>query len=593
MLREEINKIMKGFSFDLAKPNKQVFNYVYKKSNSRERALIPANRYKNIYHIQKYETNSIKHVMSKKFISKLPDVDKASNIINEHIKNNSLIYQVIDYDVDGITSGAVSFLIFKKILKYKRYKIIVNKRQWKNGVNDTIIEQLLNIHKNKKIGLVITSDHGSSDGSRLKKLKEAGIDVIVTDHHTVSETNSPENIVDAFVNYKRSNSFFTNDITGATTIYFTLVYYILKYIKYNKSILDELYKLIPYVGLTVISDSVDMGDWVNRKLVKYMLNTLNSNRKLTPFWEIVKSKILNTWFIDQEFISFNLIPNLNSPGRIDDPNISFKLMVADNYFKAEELLSKINEINKKRKSIQNEAMKNLDLELTTNKISIAYKENISGIQGIIASKLLYKNKSSISFCFTGDNNDIASGSGRSINDKISLIEILNKLKNKNYIIRYGGHAAACGLEIKKDYIKDFYKDVNKLINDKIDIVHYTIDDIITDEKQLYKTFMANITELPYGQNYSQPLYISLFKLTSKKIIEKNDNIFLIGSLKLKTDNGWSKDEHKILYTVETEEEKEIILKHKYKELLIIYNIGLNNYKENKLNITAKKIHYLN
>ena len=348
---------------------------------------------------------------------------------------------------------------------------------------------------------------------------------------------------------------------------------------------------MPYVGLTTISDSVDMSDWVNRKFVKYTLNVLNSNRKLNYFWEVVREKVFKSWFIDQEFISFNLIAKLNSPGRIGDPTTSFKLMISDSYHKAEELLEEIEAINNERKNIQNKAMKNLDVELKNNKLTIAYKKDITGIQGIIASKLLFKNKSNIAFCFTNEHNNSLSGSGRSANKNISLIKLLNKLKNKDYIIRYGGHAGACGIEIKKDRVKDFYKDMETLINNSnISLVHHNVDDIITNERQIYKTFMANVAELPYGQNYPQPLYVSKFKLVNKKIIEKNGNMFLIGTVRLITDNGVSEETYKLLYTIDTIEEKQILLNNT-NELLIVYNIGLNKYKENRINITASNIYY--
>ena len=593
MLKELIKKEMENYGLKLSKPNRNVYKYILNKTKSRERALIPGNRYSNLYHIQKYEHNTLRYIMSSNFLKKLPDIDKAADILHKHITNNSLIYQVIDYDVDGIASGAVSFLIFKHILKYKRYKVIINNRSWRNGINDTIVNQILDINKNRKIGLMITSDHGSSDGNRLKTIKDNDIDVIVTDHHVPSEVNSPEEIVDAFVNHKRSNSLFTNDITGTAVIYFTLFYYALKYMKVNKDLIDEFYKLMPYVGLTTISDSVDMSDWVNRKLVKYTLNVLNSNRKLDYFWEVVKDKITSSWFIDQEFISFNLIARLNSPGRISDPSISFKLMIADTYSKAEELLEEITSINEERKNIQNEAMKNLDKEYVSKDLTVAYKKNISGIQGIIASKLLYKNRSSMSFCFTEEHSETISGSARSINKSISLIDVLNQLKHKDYIKRFGGHAAACGVEIEKNSLEQFFNDINKILeNKKLDMVTYTVDDIITNEQQLYKTFMANVAELPFGQNYSQPLYVSKFKLTNSRIIERNGNLFLVGNVKLITDEGLSSEEYKILYTIETEEEKEILRGRDFENLLIVYNIGLNKFKENRINITAEKIYYL-
>ena len=592
MFKENLRKELDKFNLKLIKPSKLVYDYVYEKTQSREQALLPANRYTNLHNIQKYENSRLRYIMDKRFLKNLPDVHKASDVINKHVKNNSLIYQVIDYDVDGITSGAVGFLMFKKIFNYKRYKVLVNNRSWKNGVNDTIVKTILEKHKSQPIGLVVTSDHGSSDGDRIQQLKDAGIDVIVTDHHLPSVTNSPLNIADAFVNHKRIDSLFTNDITGTAVLYYTYLYYALIHLKPNKDTINKFYDLLPYIGLTTISDSVDMADWVNRKFVKYTLNTLNSNKKLAPFWEVIKDTVFSGWFIDQEFISFNLVAKLNSPGRIGNPETSLKLMIADTPAAAHNLLEEIEELNNERKRIQNNAIKNLDVELVNDDISIAYKKDITGIQGIIASKLLYKNQTTIAFCFTDEYESTVSGSARSLSKDVSLIGLLNKLKDKDYILRYGGHAMACGVELKKDALETFYEDLKQVINTtNVDVNHFALDDVITDEKQLYKTFMANIAELPYGQNYSQPLYASKIKLINKKLIEKNGNTFLIGTIKLVTDQGLSKSNFKIFHTVTSDADKEKLKNAVNKEILAVYTLGLNKYKQNKINITAEKLYY--
>ena len=359
-IRKRVEEFAKNNGIRLKKPNQKVFKIVYDDTKSRERALICANRYTNEYNITKFKTTPLNVIMSKKFIKKLPDIDNAVDVIKKHMVNNSRILQVTDYDVDGITAGVIGYKVMKNIFKYKRFKVLINQRSWKNGMNDTIITTILEMHKKKPIGLVITSDHGSSDGSRLKKLMENGIDVVVTDHHLPSEVDPPKD-VNAWVNPKRYDSLFINDISGSAVLFFTYYYHYLKNFKIDKDTIDKFYKLLTYVGLTTISDSMDMRDIVNRKIVRYMLNLLNSETKIDAFWDTIKNELKSCWFIDQELLSFNLIPKLNSPGRISDPVISFRLMISEKEEEVLENLEAIYQINVERKVIQNKSKEELDI----------------------------------------------------------------------------------------------------------------------------------------------------------------------------------------------------------------------------------------
>jgi len=590
-IREELENFAKEHDIVIKKPNPKVYKLIYDKTKSRERALIVANRYDNEYHIVKYQTTSLNRILSRGFIGKLPDVDKAVDVMKEHMDKGSRIVQVTDYDLDGIAAGAVGYRIMKDIFGYKKFKVIVNQRSWKNGMNDTIINQILEMHRQRPIGLVITSDHGSSDGERLMRLKEAGIDVIVTDHHIPSETDPPDN-VDAWVNHKRPESMFLNDITGTAVLFMTYYYYYLKHLTLKDEIRDKFFKLLTYVGLTTISDSVDLKDYVNKKFVKFMLNMVNSEKPIDAFWNVVKERITSGWFVDQEFLSFNLIPRLNSPGRIGDPSLAFRLLIAKKQKEAEELLDEISNINDNRKILQNNAMDNLEVDLNNTLVSVAYKEGISGVQGILASKLMLKNNTPVNFCFTKNEEGILTGSGRG-KPGVNLIDILNGIRNKKYIVNFGGHKGACGIDIKEGYIEEFYKDVCKWLEEnksKLTEVKIEIDDIISNTKDLVKTFWANIAELPYGQNYERPVYLSKFKLLSSRIFTKHGNNFMVADIRLMTDNDKG-EVYKLLYSV-TPEELPIFNNLTYGDkLYVVYNIGLNK-KEGNMNtisITANKV----
>ena len=249
-------------------PNEEIMSYLSRYYKVLNKKIILSNRYKSIEEISKYLDIKLSDIIKKDFIYKyLPEVEQASNIINKHIRNNSRILLVHDSDTDGITSAAIAYKILTKLYNYLDIEVVINKRKYGNGINDQLSKEIIDIYKDRKFDLLITGDHGSHDRKNLTMLKEKlNIDVVVTDHHLYKEEEAPFNM-DAFVNPQIHKNDF-KDVTGAGIIYFTLVYSFLKY-KDNITIkeYDYIYYLLTYVGLTIISDFVNVGNFINRKIL--------------------------------------------------------------------------------------------------------------------------------------------------------------------------------------------------------------------------------------------------------------------------------------------------------------------------------------
>ena len=85
-------------------------------------------------------------------------------------------------------------LFCRDILGYKNYKQLINKREYGNGINNTLVKQILEINPS----LIISVDHGSSNGKQIDLLMDSGIKCIITDHHEVS-LETPPNKYSAFI----------------------------------------------------------------------------------------------------------------------------------------------------------------------------------------------------------------------------------------------------------------------------------------------------------------------------------------------------------------------------------------------------------
>ena len=124
--------------------------------NSTE-ATILANRTKDIDNLEKYTSPKLKDIMD---YNKLKDIDIATDLFIKHINNNSHIMLCTDKDQDGIGACSIMYVFLTEVLKYKNVSYNINERADGNGVNDRNVSEILELHKDRKVDLVIIADHG-------------------------------------------------------------------------------------------------------------------------------------------------------------------------------------------------------------------------------------------------------------------------------------------------------------------------------------------------------------------------------------------------------------------------------------------------
>jgi single-stranded-DNA-specific exonuclease len=109
------------------------------------------------------------------------DIIKATNRIIKAIKSNETINLVGDYDADGVTSTAIIVEFFRKALGVEVKYIIPNRFTDGYGISENIVKRIDD-------GIVITVDNGISSHEAAILCKEKGLDLIITDHHTVGDS---------------------------------------------------------------------------------------------------------------------------------------------------------------------------------------------------------------------------------------------------------------------------------------------------------------------------------------------------------------------------------------------------------------------
>lgn len=425
----------------------------------------------------------------------MPDMEIAVNRIIKGIENKEKIIIYGDYDVDGITS----ITVLKSFLEDRGIQVgqyVPNRLDEGYGLNKVAIEKIVN----EKYDLMITVDCGISGIEEIKYANSLGLEVIVTDHHEVGE-NLPEAI--AVVDAKRKdNQYPCRDLAGVG-VAFKLIQAIGMKLGLEEK---EYLKYLDIVCIGTISDIVPLvGE--NRVITKLGLRLVEQTKNMG-----LKSLLMSSGYknIDSTCISFGIAPRINACGRMGHADEALKLFLSNDIYEVNELTKKLNEYNtirqQKEKAIYEDAIKQIEKnKLYENSSIIVSGENWHhGVIGIVSSKItdLYF-KPSILLCNEGE---LSKGSGRSI-PGFDLHEALMKCQDE--IERFGGHAMAIGITIKKDNFEAFSKEFEKISKDaKIDeIVPIIKIDAKINLSDINKEIVESLKLLePFGEGNKTPIF---------------------------------------------------------------------------------------
>ena len=295
-------------------------------------------------------------------------------------------------------------------------------------------------------GVVITVDNGISAHKAIKKAKEKGLTVIVTDHHQAvtqeDEILLPE--ADIIVNPSIEEESEFHSLCGAG-----IAYYFVKQLL-GKDVIE----LLVMAAIATVADVVPLIG-PNRALVKQGIEALNQGYGVPGLLSLLQ--VMNKEIINEDDFGFCIGPILNATGRLLDngseKTLSFLLMSSTNP-KLEEVTQKFIDMNGCRKMITKKAIQQAEEDYKGDRPIVIYNPNLGeGIIGLVAGQFSEKYQCPV-ICFTKTKHGFLKGSGRSI-PEIHLKNTLDKMQN--LIVSYGGHAGAAGLSIKEENLDEFIK----------------------------------------------------------------------------------------------------------------------------------------
>ena len=459
----------------------------------------------------------------------LPDINKAVEIIEKYKNKKIIIYG--DYDCDGITA-TVTMLTGLKELGFNNVSYYIPRRKEGYGMNENSVQKIIS----ENYDLVITVDTGIVSVDYVKQFKDAGVEVVITDHHEPLRTGELPP-AGAVIDCKRSDSQYPfRDICGAEVAY-KLIHALFAY--ENKEFPREEY--LPLTILGTVADVMPLAD-ENRLLVKEGLELVHKNPNEAYkqlFTAIGKFPMLET--MKASDIAFYLGPLINASSRVGDFDFSINLLLnKDNKEICEECAKKLAEYNEERKKITEKiergAHKAVNIfypDIEENKVPmvIAGKDWNKGVVGIVASHIV--ETYGVPAIVMSVHDDKVSGSARSINE-ISMIKMLDYCKD--YLVSYGGHTGAAGLSLNLKDINAFREKLKEyshkyLSEDDYRVIHEVEAHLDLSEITLDNCLKVEAME-PFGEGNPEPRFYSEFCINSKRILGKNQD-----TLKIYAGNG--------------------------------------------------------
>ncbi len=434
----------------------------------------------------------------------LPDMDKACERIHYAIENGERITVFGDYDADGVTSTALLYSYLSSCGANVSY-YIPDRSGEGYGMNCDAIEVLAQ----RGTRLIVTVDNGISAIEEIAYAKALGIDVVVTDHHKVSD-QLPDAV--AVVDPHRGDSCCEFSEWAGVGVAFKLI-----------SALDnsEGYELLEeyadIIALGTIADIVPLvGE--NRIIVRSGIAFVNyalENKTLRKGITALLQESGSIGPLDASSLAFRIAPRINAAGRMGSAERALKLVLTDDESEAEEIAKEISQANAERQETESkitEAAVNIiesNPQIKYQRVIVVSGENWhQGVIGIVASRLTEKyGKPCI---VISENDDVSKGSGRSI-DGFSLYDGLTYCKD--VLVQYGGHTLAAGLSVEKDKIDEFRSKINEYAKTIERPVAELLIDCKLNPASINIDMLSSIEQLgPFGADNPQPVF-GLYNMT--------------------------------------------------------------------------------
>ena len=386
--------------------------------------------------------------------SEFRDMDRAAQRIADAVKGSETVTIYGDYDVDGATSAALLVELLRSLGLEAGYYI---PDRLLEGYGPTG-EALVQLAKDGS-SLIVTVDCGAMAHEALGMARDAGVDVIVVDHHKCASELPP---TAALVNPNRldeSDLAASHGHLAAVGLAFLLAIAVVRNLRGEGFFEDrkepDLIALLDLVALGTVADVAALHG-LNRAFVSQGLKVL-ARRERTGMAALIDASGLKRAPIASD-LGFALGPRINAGGRIGESTLGVRLLTTRDREEAREIAEQLSDLNKERRAIEAEVQEAAEAQIDAQHNMAVQVLSGSGwhpgVIGIVAGRIKEKTGKPAIVIAMDEADGSGKGSGRSISG-VDLGAAIIAAREQGLLVAGGGHAMAAGLTISNDQLSAF------------------------------------------------------------------------------------------------------------------------------------------
>jgi single-stranded-DNA-specific exonuclease len=460
----------------------------------------------------------------------LLNIDKAVACLFDALEKQKTILIVGDFDVDGATSTAVAIRALRSFGAKNVAFLVPNRFAFGYGLTPELVQVAV---KEFNPALIVTVDNGIANHAGVIAAKEAGIQVIITDHHLAAETLPP---ADAIVNPNQPHDLFPSKNIAGVGVIFYLMLALRRYLVECQWFVEQaipeptMSRLLDLVALGTVADVVPL-DHNNRILVHQGLQRIRAGQCVPGIRALLELANRNLKRVVAADLGFVVAPRLNAAGRLDDMSLGIESLLCDDLSRAREMVTILDQLNDERRVIEKDMqqqafqfLKKIQLDQTQlpRGICLFDPEWHQGVIGILAARIKdYFHRPVIAFALATDAE--LKGSARSVAG-IHIRDVLAQVATQypNLIGKFGGHAMAAGLTLPRAALDDFAKIFDQVVSSQLkeeDLHHALLSDGELQSDELTLEIAELLREAgPWGQTFPEPLFDGVFEIVEQRLL---------------------------------------------------------------------------
>jgi single-stranded-DNA-specific exonuclease len=460
-------------------------------------------------------------------IGTLAGVQAAAQLLWLHRQRGRLVLVIGDFDADGATSTA----LFVRALRSWGFAavdfLVPNRFEFGYGLTPQIVA----LAAQRQPALIVTVDNGISSNAGVLAARNAGIDVLITDHHLPGSELPCANVI---VNPNVRGSAFGSRALAGVGVAFYVIAALRRLLEAQSALPPAALasaQLLDLVALGTVADVVPF-DINNRILVAQGLMRIRAGRCVPGISALLQIAQRPQHSLIAADLGFAVAPRLNAAGRLSDMSVGIRCLLTDDVAQAQALAQELDALNSERRQIearmQAEALAAVrvlrDPDSGVSRAGVCLFEAAwhQGVVGLVASRLKERLRRPV-IAFARIDDSTLRGSARSIAG-IHVRDVLDAIaaRDPSLIQKFGGHAMAAGVTLAAAQLDAFARAFDAECTRALAQLG-SPDVIETDgELQLPEIVLPTAAALraggPWGPGFPEPLFDGVFRIQSARLV---------------------------------------------------------------------------